>query len=288
MKISCTPISLAQAFKAGMTIEDFINFCAELELDAVDIMDTDCYPWQWHDKEKELAKVSSLAEKAGLKIAAVACGNDFTKKDDSEFEKQVTIVKRSLRNAAEIGAPLIRIFGGKLAMNGGELPIHEGLDRIIQGVEACLTEAEKLNVILAIENHGGMPGHSYEIEALMKHFNSPYFKCTFDCANFIANNMDEVEDTLVAYECLKDHIAHCHIKDFGNPTVNKNCRVEACVAGKGLVPIRQFAALLEKNNYSGYCSLEYEASSVCPEEEGVPESLDYLKKIRAIHNVLKG
>jgi sugar phosphate isomerase/epimerase len=64
-------------------------------------------------------------------------------------------------------------------------------------------------------------------------------------------------------------------------------KVAAYPAGAGgIVPLRQFAALLERDNFEGYCSLEYEAAWQVPEKEGVTQSLEYLKQIRAIHQVI--
>ena len=163
-----------------------------------------------------------------------------------------------------------------------------GLSCILQGIESCLNEAEKYKIILAVENHGRLPGLSYEIKGVIEHFDSPYVKCMFDCANFLANNMNETEDPIYAYEQLKEHIVHCHVKDWGKPFgVMSERKVAAYPAGAGgIVPLRQFAALLERDNFEGYCSLEYEAAWQVPEKEGVTQSLEYLKQIRAIHKVI--
>lgn len=281
MKISCTPISMSRTFREeGMTLEQYIAFCAEIGIEAIDVLDSMGYPWQWKDKEKELKQLNNWLDKAGLKLAAYACGNNFTKKDDAEFEKNVEKVLNAIGEAARVGAPLLRIFGGNRRHCGGELSSADAYKRVIQGIERCLPEAEKRKVVLAIENHGCMPGYSFEINAIIRHFNSPYMKCMFDCANFMATNMgDEIEDTLQAYENLKSHVVHVHMKDFGKPA-DPARRVDACVTGKGFVKIRQFTAKLKENAYPGYCSLEYEAGAWVPEREGVKLSLEYLKDVR--------
>ena len=284
MKISCTPISFSSSFsKKEMTLEQFIVCCAEQGINAVDLMDPQYYPWQWQDFDSQRKTVGKLLEKAGLKLAAFACGNQFTSQEDSEFNVHVAKVAQAVQTAAEFGAPLMRIFGGHHPNPGagGKLPHAAALKRVLEGIEKCLPAAEKHHVILALENHGCMPGHSYEIEKIMKHFASPFLKCTFDCANFVANNMDETEDSLRAYERLKMFVAHVHFKDFAPAPAGSGKRVTACVAGKGMVPLRQIAAMLEDDGYPGYCSLEYEAAT--PPAEGVPESFTYMKEIQQIH-----
>ena len=289
MKVSCTPISLARTFKTGeMDIEDFIEFCAELEIDGIDVMDSRSYPWCWRNPERELRELSAHLKKNGLQLAAFACGNDFTHQDTTAYNDNVDKVKNALREAGSVGAPLLRIFGGKHPNPnaGGDLSHAKALERVLEGIERCLPEAEKCGVVMALENHGCLPGHSYEITRIIQHFDSPHLKCMFDVANFIANNMDEIEDPLRAYENLRNEIVHVHFKDFATAPLDSGQRVAACLAGNGLIPLRQFAAMLEADGYQGFCSLEYEAAAICPEREGVTKCIQYMNEIRAVQNLL--
>ena len=290
MKIAITPISLSGLFKNGkMDIEGFINYCAELEIDGIDVLDSSSYPWFWKDKQRELAALPRLLEKSGLKLAACATGNNFAKLDPQARRENIDIVKNALCEAGELGAPFLRVFGGYHQESGGDAGVDydNGLRMIIEGLEECVPEAERHGVVIVLENHGRLPGHSYEIAAIMNHFHSPWLRVLFDCANFMGNGMDEPENPLRAYENLKEYVAHVHIKDMGPCVTGNHRKIEGYVAGKGTVPLRQFAALLENNNYDGFCSLEYEADPITPEIHGVPESITYLKRIRAIHQMLK-
>lgn len=291
MKISCTPISLSRCFKEnGLNLEAYINFLGTLGFDGTDLMDSMAYPWQYKNKESEFNQIGKWLKNNGLKLAAIACGNNFAKFEADVRRQNIEIVKNAIHEAAELGAPLLRIFGGYHEDCGGEngMSYVNGLGYVLQGIEACLPEAEKYQIVLALENHGRLPAHSYEIKAVMEYFNSPFVKCMFDCANFLANNMDETEDPLYAYEQLKEYIVHCHVKDWGKPFgVMEGRRVAPYPAGAGgIVPLCQFMALLERDHFTGYCSLEYEASWQLEEKEGVMQSLEYLKQTRAIHNVL--
>ncbi len=286
MKISITPISVAQMMRSGkMDAEGFVNYCAELGADGVDILDTRCYAWFWKDRAREFKALPRWLEQAGIKLAAYATGNNFAKFKQEDWQAQVAVVREALREAAELGAPVLRIFGGHHEDNGGEpgMTTPSGLPLIARGIEACLPDAERLGVVLALENHGRLPGHSYEVRMLLDQFNSRFLQCTFDCANFMGANMDEPENPLHAYANLCGRMAHVHVKDSGPALPGSRFKRQAFVAGRGDVPLRQFAALLERDRYGGFCSLEYEASAMVPEDVGVPQSLDYLKNIRAIH-----
>lgn len=291
MKISCAPNSMAQVFQEEpeFNMRAFIEYCAELGLDGIDVMDTVRYPWQWTDVKTELREIPKMAADNGLEIAAYACANDFSRKADADFQQQVEYVKQTLREAACVGAPLIRVCGGRReGQPKAELPYPQAIDRVLQAIELCLPEAEKCGVVLAMENHGCLPGHGWELKNLVKHFSSPWFKVTFDCANFLANNMDELEDPLHAFDELKDDVVHVHYKDFifeTSPGEERN--VQACVAGKGIIPLRQLAYGFVADGYDGFYSLEYEASPFTPAREGVPASIEYIKSVRKVINMLE-
>ena len=121
MKISCTPISMSKMFQdKQIDIEGYIKFLGDLELDATDLMDSSCYPWQYSNKEKEFTQVGKWLEQAKLKLSAIACGNNFGKFDKYERNANIEMVKKAIHEAAELGAPLVRVFGGYHEDCGGE------------------------------------------------------------------------------------------------------------------------------------------------------------------------
>jgi sugar phosphate isomerase/epimerase len=282
MKISCTPISYSVAFGEGsMDVERFINLCAEEGCDAVDLMHTSGYDWAWKDPASQKPKVAGWLQAAGIQLAAIGCGNNFARADAVQAAAAVEAVEGAVQLAAELGAPVVRIFGGHLRDFGdGTGDSATGLGMVLAGLEKALPSAEQHRVVLALENHGGLPGFSYEIGAILRHFDSPFLQCCFDVGNFMANNMPagEHEDPLRAWERLKDDVAHVHFKDHEGGA--------GCVAGEGDVPLRQFVAAAEASGFDGYHSLEYEGHRRTPEAEGVPQSLAYFRQLRVLHDVI--
>ncbi len=280
MKLSCTPISFQKTFReGGMALRSFMETCARLGLDGVDLLDTDHYPWFWSSPES-LCDAPRLAEEFGLAIAAYSCGNNFAKANPDERRREVEQVVAALRRARDCGAPVVRIFGGyhRGARPESEANTSQGLGWIMECLEQCLPHAEESCVILALENHGRLPGHSWESRAMIERFDSPWLQATFDAANYHGNSMDEDEDPLRAYDGLRGKVAHVHLKDVRAASPGSGRRREACVAGQGETPLRQVIAALAADHYTGFCSLEYEAASLVPESEGVPQSLAYLRE----------
>lgn len=294
MKWTMTPISVAKTIHEGkMDLDGFVDFCAKLQLDAIDLLDSKCYPWLWRDFATQSKALPARLRAAGLKMAAYGCGNNFAKQDRAELIEQVGRVENALIEAASVGAPVIRVFGG-YALNAQRqlvMSYADGFSRVLEGLERCLPLAEKHGVVMALENHGRLPGHSYEISAILDRFSSPWLQCLFDCGNFMAHNMDEPEDPLRAYEALRGRIAHVHFKDFGPVTGERATgehpsTVEGYVAGEGDVPLRQLLACFARDGYHDYYSLEYEASFKVPEIDGITRSIAYMKQAGALIDVL--
>ncbi len=294
MKLSMTPISVSATIRDGkMDLDGFVDFCAKLNLHAVDLLDSKCYPWLWRDFPSQSKTLPARLQSAGLKMAAYGCGNNFAKHDRAELNEQVGRVENALIEAASVGAPVLRVFGGYMIDAQGKqvMGYGEGFARVLEGLERCLPLAEKHGVVMALENHGRLPGHSYEILAILDRFSSPWLQCLFDCGNFMAHNMDEPEDPLRAYEALRGRIAHVHFKDFGPPTGPRAAcghapKVEGYVAGEGDVPLRQLLARFARDEYHDYYSLEYEASFKVPEVEGITHSFAYMRQAAELIDVL--
>lgn len=289
MRISCTPISAQGAFARGeIKQEEYFELIAQAGADGTDIMDPNCYEWFWSDVEKEKRALKEAVSKRGLVIAAYATGNHFAVRDEDQFRQQVELVKTAIRDAAGMGAGVLRIFGGyhKDVIPSSNMDYAEGLKLVIKGIEQVLPEARKCHVDLALENHGRLPGLSAEILYIMKQFDVPELGVCMDVANFYAHNMNETEDALHAYSLLKKYVKHVHYKDWKRAPLDAPKRLTPCVCGKGdgIVPLRQMAYLLEENNFAGYCSLEYEAPSL----EGIRESIAYMNSLKESAELLYG
>ena len=281
MKISCTPISAEAAFSRGeMDQVRYFELIAGGGADGTDIMDSGCYPWFWQNVERDKKTLSERLKACGLTVAAYATGNHFAVREPEEFQKQVEIVTRAIHEAAEIGAPVLRIFGGyhKDLVPAHDMDYAEGLQLIVKGIEAVLPEARKCGVSLAIENHGRLPGLSGELLYIMKQFETPELGICLDIGNFYGASMNETEDAVRAYERLKKYVKHVHYKDLKMAPYGAPKRVVPCICGKGdgIVPLRQMAYLLEENRFAGWCSLEYEA----PALDGITASLQYMNSLK--------
>lgn len=287
MKISCTPVSVAAPMNSKLlTQAQYFEMISSAGAAATDIVDPACYPWFWQDAGKDKAALPGLLKANGLVTAAYATSNNFTVREPERFAMQLERVTNAIRQAAELEIPLLRIFGGyhKSLSSEHQMDYAEGFQQIVRAIEAVLPEAEKHGVVLALENHGRLPGLAQELLYIMKYFNSEHLGLCFDIANFTANNMNEKADAIEAYKMLKSYIRHVHCKDWKTAPAGSARPLVPGVCGKGcgIVPLRQLAYLMEEDGFAGYWALEYEGGDL----EGVTESIEYMKSLKEAAELL--
>lgn len=138
------------------------------------------------------ARIRAALSKSGLTLSSLSLGNDFNKENPAEFKAQVDGVKEWIRVAAELRAPVSRIFGGSIGEKERSDPAAKakGRQRILDGLGAVVKEAEKNGLVLAIENHGGLPCTGEEQVDVIRAVNSPSLKATVDVGNYLEGNQE--------------------------------------------------------------------------------------------------
>ena len=289
MNLSVTMYSFNNwARKGKIDVKGFIEYCGTLEgIEAVDLLS-----YYWTDEEKERPMVKKWLADNGLKIACYAIGSNFAHKDGEELEKQIKAAKRGIDVAAELGAPCIRIFGGSLERKTDSRfhdPSHgvygstlsedktkqDAVDICIDAVAKLVDYAEEKDVILAMENHGGIPVTIAECKRFQEKIKSPYFRFTLDNGNFLSAGKDPVE----AFSILADSAAHVHLKDVKKAPEGSRETYEYCILGEGVVDLPGCIAKLKETGYDGYCSIEECATETGDDRENVRKSLEYIRSL---------
>ncbi len=267
MKLSITMISYEDLAKQGkMTVAEFIETCAGLGVDAVDILE-----YFWYDKEKEVKEIPSLLKAKGLEIGAFCVGNNFIVPKEDRV-KQIEYVKEGIRTAVKLGADKLRIFGGSRDIPEG-INKDERLDIIIDCIGQIIGYTKENGVRLVIENHGGIPVTSSQMLTLLNAIDSPWLKVNFDIGNFLsAGGQDPIE----AAKELYTHVDFIHAKDL---IKLDNGSFQSCITGQGIIPVKETIEFFHEKGYNGYISLEYEAWKTTESTKGVKPSIDYLKSI---------
>lgn len=196
----------------------------------------------FHNDEK-VAEIKKRLDDNGFRLSAL--GSPLGKigiKDD--FAPHFESFKRAIEIAHKMETKNIRMFSFYIPGDlGNQACEGEVMDRLGQFVDY----AKANDAVLLHENEKGIYGEmAAECRKLMDTFGGDHFKAVFDFANFVQAK----QDTLEAYELLKDHIAYIHVKD----ALWKNGAVVPAGLGDGNV--EAILRKLMQNGYQGFLSLE--------------------------------
>jgi sugar phosphate isomerase/epimerase len=199
---------------------------------------------QIDSSEHDIAQVKSLFTRYGILLNHASTGNDFTQAEATSSLDDVNKVRRVIEIAEKLGIRTLRIFAG---FSPAEDVTGARWDRMVSCLNFAADYADKHNITLAVETHGGVK----PVRGGVAHFHStstrpellerwlsavsPSLKLLFDPANLGAVGMNETE-ILDLYNRLQSRIAIFHLKDFK--------RVSA--EGTGTVRMWRWSTRLEK------------------------------------------
>lgn len=241
--------------EAKMSLDDFIRFCADLDLDG-------CEPTSYYfpaDLTPEyLMHLKDLSFRLGLDISGTAIGNDFCVPPGPEREQQLADTREWIDNAAQLGAPVIRIFAGKVPEGISE---EEALANCIDGINLSLDYAAERGVFLALENHGGITATAEQLLRIVKGVKtSPWFGVNFDSGNFRSS------DPYFELEQIAPYAVNAQIKVSIHPDGQKQP-----------ADFERIIGILRTANYRGYLVLEYEEP-----EDPFTEIPKHIEKLRSL------
>lgn len=214
----------------------------------------------------------------GRVLSGLSMSNDFGQEDPEALREQIETVKRWLAVAADVSAPVSRIFGGDLSarQRADAAAAAAGRQRILDALGEVTREAETHGLVLALENHDGMPCTGQEQVEIIEAVGSPSLKATIDVGNYMQGG----QDGHVGTEAAAAHAAYVHFKDYRkipDESSPRGWKLESTTIGEGDVDFRACAQALRDADYDGFVALEYEG----PEDEavGVPRSVAFMNQV---------
>jgi sugar phosphate isomerase/epimerase len=239
----------------SMDLFDFVNIAADMGLDGVELTS---YYFPPNVGKDYLHRLKQHAFTVGLDVSGTSVGNNFCVAPGPDREKQLNLVRTWVDNAAELDAPVIRIFAGTQARGQTE---DEAVTRAIECIKLSLPYAVEKGVTLALENHGGITLTPDQILRLVKAIDGPNFGVNLDTGNFRG------EDPYADLARLAPY------------AVNVQVKTEINFKGKPKqeADLSREIGILRDARYSGYVVLEYEA----PEDpfKAIPRHIKTLRSL---------
>lgn len=268
MKLSCLPVSLYNdIFTGNRTVADWIQFGAELGLDAVDFS-IKFFPKR--DAET-IKRTRDALERHNIIPCMLACYSDFTHPDPAQRAQELIDLKADIALAKALDAKFIRVTAGQ---NHPGTERTAGVRWVTDGFRRALDEAEKHGITLAYENHTkGAPWDYWDFSQPTKIFlevldalsDTPLGVC-FDTANPLVLG----EDVLDLLEQVVQRIVVVHIFDLREVKVFEPVRV-----GTGASPIPQVFSRMKQAGYDGWLSIEEASRSG---QAGFTESIALVRR----------
>ena len=283
-KIAAFPKGFIKQLVSGeMSIYTWIDLATELEIDGLefyndfaDVKDPSNWP-----------KIRKAVEGTGMVIPMMCASPDFTIPDPVGRAREVEKEIASIRMSAELGAQYCRVLSGQRRKT---ITREEGLGYVVDSIEACLPEAQRLGITLILENHykddfWTEPEFAQMMDVfveLVNRIDSPWFGVNFDPSNAIAAG----EEPLELLEKVKHRVVTMHASDryLANGTIEDLRREEGGsagyvsffkhgVIGKGLNDYDAIFSTLKSVGFDGWISIEDGIDGM----EQMHESAEFLK-----------
>jgi sugar phosphate isomerase/epimerase len=242
--------------KPSMTLEEFAEIAAGLDLDAVE-------PTAYYFAETSpeyLAKLKGKCTRLGLDVSGSAVGNNFCHTDSEKLKQQLKYVRDWVEHTARLGGKTVRIFAGGVEKGDTE---EKARERCVAAIQESCDFAAKYGVILALENHGGIVTTIDQMLTLVKAVKHDWFGVNWDTGNFHSQDPYADLTNLAPYAVVVQ--IKTEIQRAGKP--------------KEEADLKKLFDILRGANFRGYVALEYEADE--DPKTGVPKAVAALKKALA-------
>lgn len=170
-------------------------------------------------------EIRRAAEDTGLEISCVAAYNDYSSPIEEHRENELLMTREQIRLAAELGAPVVRVFAiwsGVTRRNGCITydVARYNIDHRYSGttllerwcyVRDCLAEAAEMaeaeGVTLALQNHEPIITHYQQMLDFIEEVNSPALKACLDSPLMKSHTPEYYRE---AIEATGDLLVHTH------------------------------------------------------------------------------
>jgi len=200
IKLSCNLYSFNGPLRSGeMSLEQVIDFCAELGFDAVDPTG---YYFVGHPDPPADAYLYAVKRRAflsGIDISGTGVRDDFTQPEAAKREADVAHVGRWTEVAAKLGAPVLRVFDGRAETKG---PSRDQMTSwVVECFRACAAHGERHGVMIAYQNHDELLKTADEVLALRERVASPWFGLNVDIGSLRTGDPYEEIARLAPFAC---------------------------------------------------------------------------------------
>jgi len=284
-KLAAFPKGFIKQLVSGqMSIFEWIKLADELRVDGLEFYNN----FADVKDSKNWSTVRKTVEETGMVIPMMCASPDFTIPDPvlrkQEVEKEIYAIEMS----AALGAKYCRVLSGQRRK---DITREEGMNYVVDSINACIPTAEKLGITLIIENHykddfWTEPEFAQMMDVfvdLVSRIDSKSFGVNYDPSNVIAAG----EEPLELLEKIKHRVVTMHASDryLANGTIEDLRKAEGGsagyvsffkhgVIGKGLNDYDAIFKTLKDVGFDSWISIEDGVDGM----DQMHESADFLRE----------
>jgi sugar phosphate isomerase/epimerase len=236
-KLSLNAYSFNAPLRSGqITLGDVIDFCAAQGFAAADLTAYYFPGYPQVPSDEYLYQLKRKAHKMGIAISGTGVRNDFAEPDKSARSKDVLLVKNWIEVAAKLGAPVIRIFSGRVVTDKAARDAAAAW--MVDDIRTCVEYGKKHGVIVALQNHDDFIKTADETIDLIKKVNDEWFGLVLDTGSFVTNEPYSEIEKVISYAVnwqLKEKIRYNGKNE--NTDLIKIFRMIKASAYRGYLPI---------------------------------------------------
>ena len=214
-------------------------------------------------------QILAALDETGLVLSGLSLSTNFNQADNAAFAEQIQTATRWLEVAGMIKAPASRVFGGQVEDRQDVGKRRAGMGKVIEALRELEPVARTNGVVLALENHGGLPCSGEEQAEVLGAIGSEYCRATIDLGNYMQCPQDPIDGVRAALS----YCAYVHVKDF---TKRPDGGLDRATVGDGDVDVFGCLKLLQDSGFDGFVALEYEGEE--DELTGVPRSVAFMQE----------
>jgi len=185
-----------------------------------------------------------------LRIACVSSSANLYMEDPAKREKDLADARRFIGLASTLGAPYVRVFGGKAETDKATVPDSETKKRVSAGLRELGEYAGPKNVTVIIESHDHFTS-SATVKDVLIMADSEHVGLLWDAHHTFATSNEDPEYTV---KQLGQWIRHTHLKD----SIGTGDDRKYVLTGRGNVPIERQIKALQGIGYKGFYCFEWE------------------------------
>ena len=208
IKIGLNAFSFNKPLLAGkMTILDVIDYCAQQQLDGVDLTGYYFPGYPNVPSDDFIYAVKRAAFLNGVTITGTGVRNDFALADPSSRRGHIQLVKDWVDVAAKLGSDMVRVFSGK------ELPKGYTFDQVLSWMvpafQECAEYGAKRGVLIGLQHHDDYLKTAEETIRVVNLVKSDWFSVILDVGSLRQGDPYAEIEKLLPYASnwqIKEHV----------------------------------------------------------------------------------